>query len=62
MKIGDRVIWRGAVYQVVETGVRFNESWVAIRSVWRGELGPIRRWVPTKHVRLPLPAQRVGGE
>ena len=45
-KIGDRVIWRGAVYTVLALDEWFGAPWVRIRTG-----GFSSRWVPVKHVK-----------
>ena len=52
MKPGDRVIYRGAVHDVLELGTRYDEPWLRI-----GPTELLSRWVPSKHVRAQ-PADR----
>lgn len=50
MKPSTRVIYRGAVHEVLETGERFDEPWLYVCPVWGDMRGP-PRWVPAKHTR-----------
>lgn len=51
--IGNRVIWRGSAYEVVNTDVRFNELWLYLVAIvnYTQDYGSYRRWVPAKHTR-----------
>jgi hypothetical protein len=54
MNIGTRVIWRGAVYEVRETGTRFDEPWLFLVAIvnYTRDYGAHQWWVPAKHVRV----------
>lgn len=53
MNVGDRVIWRGSVYEVKETGERFGEPWLYLIAIvnYTQDYGAYERWVPAKHTR-----------
>ena len=54
MKTGERVVYRGAVHEVVDADVRFGEPWLCVCAIQNGERSAARRWMPAKHVRRQL--------